>query len=497
MTKSLNIGARASLGKAWEGLILPIFLKDAENDPKWSYPRGLTEINTALKSYIERTATKVSKYKTIQFDLGPDKRVIVLFLPAKLLSYELLQSCRKVVELLTSFAANDIACYIPTSKSFYMDVVDGIVSASVAGSFRPKRYSKKSSPPPTKQKITIVVDKEQHHQYLGRAKKSKIVAEGTNMVRYLTMQAGNDLTPQGFKKTAKDLSQSEKLGFHFYSQAKLSQMGAGAFLAVCQGSAHTGSGIIKLSYVGKPNKKRKLTLIGKGITYDTGGVNLKPPAHMFGMHGDMGGAALALAFLITASRLQLPLDIDCYLAVADNAIGDRAYRPNDVIHSLSGKSIEVVHTDAEGRMVLADTIFLATKNKSDLVLDFATLTGSCVAAIGTTYMGCFSNSDHLANMAVSSGKNSGERVWSFPLDEDFGDCLESDVADLKQCRLKGGVDHIEAAWFLKQFLAEDRPWIHFDLSSCENDSGLGHVGTSVTGVGVRMLTLLIESYFGL
>jgi leucyl aminopeptidase len=161
---------------------------------------------------------------------------------------------------------------------------------------------------------------------------------------------------------------------------------------------------------------------------------------------------------------------------------------------MNGKTIEVIDTDAEGRMVLADTLCLASRDNPNLMLDFATLTGACVRAISTRYSGAFSNTPAFYPRLIELGQKSGERIWPFPLDEDFFEGLDSEIADTKQCREKGGVDHIEAAIFLKKFVDPKIPWIHLDLSSAENNGGLAHVPTTYTGFGVRIALSIIESF---
>ena len=200
-------------------------------------------------------------------------------------------------------------------------------------------------------------------------------------------------------------------------------MGAGAFVAVAQGSDEADAAIVRLRY--RARKARKaLALVGKGICFDTGGHNLKTARYMHGMHEDMNGSAVALGILLAATVAELPLDIDCWLAIAQNHLSPRAYKQNEVITALNGTTIEIVHTDAEGRMVLSDTLTLAAREKPDLIVDFATLTGSMHVALGDRYSGFFATSEELAQRALAAGLASGERVWPFPLDEDY-DMMES------------------------------------------------------------------------
>jgi leucyl aminopeptidase len=214
------------------------------------------------------------------------------------------------------------------------------------------------------------------------------------------------------------------------------------------------------------------------------------------MHEDMNGSGVALGILLAASELKLPLAIDCWLAIAENHISPSGYKQNDVVTALNGTTIEVTHTDAEGRMVLADTLTLAAKGKPELIVDFATLTGSMHTALGERYSGVFASSESLAQQAVEAGKDCGERVCVFPMDADYESALDSAVADIKQCTLEGAADHILAARFLKRFIG-DLPWLHVDLSASHCKGGLGAVASDVTGFGVgwgvSLLTGMINS----
>ena len=212
---------------------------------------------------------------------------------------------------------------------------------------------------------------------------------------------------------------------------------------------------------------------------------------MYTMHGDMQGSAVAVGTLLACSRTGAPLDIDCWLALSENEIGPRAYRPQEVVRASNGVTIQIVHSDAEGRMVLADTLALASRERPGLVLDFATLTGACVNALTERYSGAFTNRDDLHDAIVAAGRASGERVWCFPMDDDFDGEIESPVADVMQCTMDSKGDHILAARFLGRFVTAGVPWVHVDLSSSERKGGLAHVTTEFTGFGVRFATTLL------
>ena len=241
-----------------------------------------------------------------------------------------------------------------------------------------------------------------------------------------------------------------------------------------------------------PKAKKTIGLIGKGICFDTGGHNLKPARYMHGMHEDMNGSAVALGILLAASKRKLAVNIDCWLAIAQNHISPKAYKQNDIVTALNGTTIEIMHTDAEGRMVLADTLTLAARAKPDLMIDFATLTGSMAVAVGARYSGVLGNRDELLLRAVGVGKEVGERLCAFPLDDDYETALDSKVADIKQCTLDGDADHILAARFLKRFV-DDIPWLHIDLSASRCEGGLGIVASDVTGFGVAWGVRMLQA----
>ena len=320
-----------------------------------------------------------------------------------------------------------------------------------------------------------------------------ICAEGTNLARWLTALPPNILDSRGYRAALTQLARRHGLEMTWHGEAALRRAGANAFLAVAAGNESPVAGIAHLRY--RPGRRRgsppDLALIGKGILFDTGGVNLKPHRSMLDMHTDMGGSAVALATLIALAQLRVPIAADAWLAITENRIGPQAYRPQEVVRAANGVTIQVIHTDAEGRMVLADTLALAARTKPRLMLDFATLTGACVYSLTERMSGVFTNRPALSRVLLEAGRESGERVWTFPFDSDFDSDLESKVADILQCTADGKGDHILAARFLSRFVPEDIPWAHIDLSSATRTGGLGHVNTEVTGFGVRYALELI------
>ncbi len=310
-------------------------------------------------------------------------------------------------------------------------------------------------------------------------------AEGNVLCRELTVLPPNELTPGAYRLRIKALAKQHGWTREEYDFKRLRKMGAGAFCAVAQGSDERDAAIVHLQYR-HPQAKKTVALVGKGICFDTGGHNLKPARYMQGMHEDMNGSAVALGILLAATRAKLTVNIDCWMALAQNHLSPRAYKQNEVVTALNGTTIEIVHTDAEGRMVLSDALTLAAQCKSgkpDVIVDFATLTGSMHVALGSRYSGIFATSDTLARDALAAGVASGERVCAFPMDDDYDSALDSEIADVKQCTLDGEADHILAARLLQRF-TDKRPWIHVDLSAHSCKGGLGAVATDTNGFGV-------------
>ncbi len=320
------------------------------------------------------------------------------------------------------------------------------------------------------------------------------VAAGTNLARWLTALPPNILDARGYRRAITELARTHHLKLRWLDERALRRLGANAFLAVAAANDEPGAGIAHLSYrpaarSGAPD----VALVGKGILFDTGGVNVKSHRSMLDMHTDMAGSAVALATLVALADLRAPVAADAWLAITENRIGPHGYKPQDVIRAANGVTIQVIHSDAEGRMALADTLALAARTRPRFMIDFATLTGACVYALTERMSGVFTNRDPLVAKLVAAGNSSGERVWNFPFTEDYDQDLESKVADIVQCAVEGKGDHIHATRFLSRFVPAEIPWAHVDLSSATRHGGLAHVSTEVTGFGVRFaLDLLLR-----
>jgi leucyl aminopeptidase len=365
---------------------------------------------------------------------------------------------------------------------------EALLAAVLAGSAR--MPTMKSKPLPASALDTITLLREGTPLDVAR---SVAVDHGNHLARCLTMLPPNVLDTPNYRRALRTLAQRERWAFTFYDEAALKRLGAGAFLAVSRANEHRSAGIARLRYrpAGRGKTVPRLALVGKGICFDTGGINLKPHKSMYHMHEDMQGSAVALGTLLALSELRVPFEIDCWLAITENEIGAQAYRPQEVVRAANGVTIQVAHSDAEGRMVLADTLALAAREQPDMILDFATLTGACVTALTERYSGAFTNHVEWRTAIELAGRHSGERVWNFPMDEDFDSDLDSPIADILQCTPDSKGDHILAARFLNRFVPAEIPWIHLDLAASNRSGGLAHIGTDFTGFGVRYATHLL------
>ncbi|MCF6766495.1 leucyl aminopeptidase family protein [Thiotrichales bacterium 19S3-7] len=316
---------------------------------------------------------------------------------------------------------------------------------------------------------------------------------GNALARVLAATPTNFLKPSNYQLIIQELINRYKWDSTFYSYHQLKKMGANSFCAVARACPEEAF-IVHLKYR-HPKAKKLVSLVGKGICFDTGGVSLKQSQYMYNMHEDMQGSSVALGSLVALTEAKAEINVDCFLAVTLNLIDKEAYLLNEVITALNGTTIEVTDTDAEGRMALADTLHLASQENPDLLIDYATLTGAAVRAISTRYMALFTQSmDQLPNL-IETGIISGERAWPFPIPKDFNQMIKSEVADVLQCSTSPSADHILAACFLNRFIDHEKVkmWIHLDLAASMNKGGLGSVPSDYTGIGVFYTQALLKS----
>lgn len=325
------------------------------------------------------------------------------------------------------------------------------------------------------------------------ANKALVICEGVYMARDLTNDNADSVTPNFLAKVARGLEKgNSQIKTKILEKKQIEKEGMGLLLAVSQGAPHDPQMII-VEYKGNPKSKDKTVLIGKGVTFDTGGLNIKATGSMEMMKCDMSGAAVVLAAIKVASELKLKQNVTAVVPACENAIGPNSYKPGDVYKSLTGKTVEIGNTDAEGRLILADAMAYAVKYLNPTrIVDIATLTGAIEIALGNETTGLFSNDDVLAEALIRAGSTTFERVWRMPLYEEYKEQLRSEFADIRNHGGRPG-GSITASIFLQEFIGK-KPWAHLDIAGTAylNESRRYHPRFG-TGVGVRLLTEFLEN----
>ena len=322
-------------------------------------------------------------------------------------------------------------------------------------------------------------------------RRGRIVAEATNAARDLVNEPGNTLTPTELARRAREMIRGTGVRCRVLGPQELRRLRCGALLGVARGS-HEPPRLIVLDYPGTRRRQPHLGLVGKGITFDSGGISIKPAEHMESMKGDMAGAAAVIAATMAVARLKLPIRLTTVVPATENLPSGSAMKPGDVLRAMSGKTIEVINTDAEGRLVLADALHYARGRQVTHLVDAATLTGACVVGLGTLNSGAFTNNQALLDKVLAAGRGAGERIWSMPMDPEYGELIKSDIAEIKNTGgRKGGA--ITGAKFLEHFVG-DTPWVHLDIAGTfETDKEKGYQPKGATGVMVRtFVNLAVE-----
>ncbi len=320
-----------------------------------------------------------------------------------------------------------------------------------------------------------------------------LLSDAVNYTRQLSHQPANVLTPTSFAAEAKRLAGPGGIKCTVHNAAKLKQMKMGGLLAVGCGSVHAPC-LVQLNYRGAPKARTTTVLVGKAVTFDTGGYSIKPSAGLEEMKFDKCGGVTVLGAIKAAAALKLKCNLVGLIPVAENSVSDRAYRPGDILRMMSGKTVEVTNTDAEGRLILADALWYAqTKLKPTALIDLATLTGGVGVALGTAAAGIMSNDDNLAADLGEAGRRAHERLWRLPLWDDYRELIKSTEADIKNSAGKRAAHAIVGGMFLREFVKDDIPWAHLDIASVATlDTSNGITGKGATGFGVRLLVELLR-----
>ncbi len=319
--------------------------------------------------------------------------------------------------------------------------------------------------------------------------------EGVFLTRDLVSEPGNILHPDEY---AKRITKLRKFGLKVivYDQKKLRKLGMNALLGVGQGSIR-GSYLVTIEWNGAKNKSKPLAFVGKGVCFDTGGYSLKPAKFMEDMTYDMAGSATVVGLMKTLALRKSKINAVGVVGLVENMVSGNAQRPGDIVKSYSGKTIEVLNTDAEGRLVLADALtFTEEKFKPQFIVDLATLTGAIIVSLGSEYAGLFSNNDKLSKQLIEAGENVDEKLWRMPLNENFDKLINSKNADMQNINYVGGAGSTTAAQFLQRFIINKTPWAHLDIAGMAFSKYGGALNSGgATGYGVRLLNKLIEDNY--
>jgi leucyl aminopeptidase len=376
------------------------------------------------------------------------------------------------------------------SERFVQAIVEGALIGNISGDL----YGSKVEPTREIETLDLISELPDPPDFERAINLGTAMAEATNFARMLGYEPSNVMTPSELAHRAKEMAEREGLGFEALAEDEMKRLGMGALLAVSRGSQEPAR-LIVLSYEpgGSGDNSASsdlIALVGKGITFDSGGISIKPAAKMEDMKYDMGGGAAVIGAMQVIARQRPKIRVLGLVPASENLPSGRAVKPGDVVRSLSGKTIEVVNTDAEGRLVLADAITYAISRGATCIVDAATLTGACVVALGEARAAIMGTDRSLVDDLVKAGEQSGERIWPMPLDKEYGDIIRSDIADVKNVgnRTAGS---ITAGYFLKHF-AGSTPWAHLDIAGTAwTEQEKPYIEKGATGFGVRLMATFV------
>ena len=374
------------------------------------------------------------------------------------------------------------------SDDFIASAVEGAVLADLEND----RY--KTDPKKNEKQVASFAIQTDQKGAQAALDRGRILAEAQNFSRVLANEPANVLTPTLLAERATQMAAEFGLECEVLDQDRMRQLGMGALLGVAQGSAEPPALIvIRYKPASAPKSKDHLGLIGKGVTFDTGGISIKPSDGMEKMRYDMAGGAAVLGAMRAIAQIKPSIPVTALVPTVENMPGSKAQRPGDIVTSLSGKTVEVLNTDAEGRLILIDALTYAQRLGCTHLVDAATLTGAIVVALGSVNVGAFTNNEAFLNKLLTAAKAEGEKTWQLPMDEEYKELLKSTFADLHNIGGRAG-GSITAAWFIRDFVGET-PWIHLDIAGTAwLDDAKPYMAKGATGVGLRTFVRLAESW---
>ena len=472
------------------------FKKSPENlilfvDEKFSTSSLKKHISNSEHSFIlDLLKIKDTKQKIITFDINSKRKIILVSFKKNLPISDAENLGAKCYEIFKKNKKTEYRINTNTLHFKSKNIIGHFLHGIKLKSYKFEKYKTIKDD----KNINIVV----YGQNIPSSKeriKFNAIEEGTFYTRDLVSEPGNILHPDEY---AKRINSLKKFGLkiNIYDQKKLKKMGMNTLLGVGQGSIR-GSYLVTMEWKGLKNNSKPLAFVGKGVCFDTGGISLKPAKFMEDMTYDMAGSAVVVGLMKSLALRKAKINAVGVVGLVENMPGGNAQRPGDIVRSYSGKTIEILNTDAEGRLVLADALtYCEEKYKPKFIVDLATLTGAIIVSLGSEYAGLFSNDDTLSKQLSDVGKKVDEKVWRMPLNKNFDKLINSKNADMQNINYVGGAGSTTAAQFLQRFILKKTPWAHLDIAGMAFSKYGGALNSGgATGYGVRLLNKLIEDYY--
>ena len=434
--------------------------------------------------------TRDIKKKIVFFDISSKKKIILVSLKKNLTTTEVENLGASFFDQFKDSKVNNFRINSETLSSKEKNIIGHFIHGLKLKSYDFKKYKTKSK---TNNISLVIIGKNQ--PTIKDQIKFKAIEEGTFYTRDLVSEPGNILHPDEY---AKRLNSLRKYGLKVtvYNEKKLKKLRMNTLLGVGQGSIR-GSYLVTMEWNGLSKKSKPLAFVGKGVCFDTGGISLKPAKFMEDMTYDMAGSAVVVGLMKSLALRKAKINAVGVVGLVENMPGGNAQRPGDIVKSYSGKTVEILNTDAEGRLVLADALtYTEEKFKPKLIVDLATLTGAIIVSLGSEYAGLFSNDDKLSKQLINAGEKVEEKVWRMPLNENFDKLIDSKNADMQNINYVGGAGSTTAAQFLQRFILNKTPWAHLDIAGMAFSKYGGALNSGgATGYGVRLLNKLIEDHY--
>ncbi len=456
------------------------------------------QISNKIKVYLKNLKFKKKEEKIISFDISEKNKILFIKVKEKLVLNNFEELGANFYSFIKTNKIDKVNLYVDTIKSFklYKKNIELILRFIHGFSLKSYSFNKYKTQNKNIFYFLLKIVSSEKASLKNNYFSYKAIESGVFQARDLVSEPPNILYPKKYVEIIKKLS-SLGLKIQIYNESKMKKLGMLALLGVGQGSINE-SFLVTMEWRGnKKSKDKPLAFVGKGVCFDTGGISLKPARFMEEMKYDMAGSAAVVGLLKTLALRKAKVNVIGVVGLVENMPSGNAQKPGDVVKSYSGKTIEILNTDAEGRLVLSDALsFTEKKFKPKFIIDLATLTGAIVISLGEEYAGLFSNNDDLSNKIFGISKKIGEKVWRLPLNENYNKLMDSTVADVQNINYSGGAGSITAAQFLQRFIINKTPWAHLDIAGMafsKKASSLNPKGA--TGFGVRLLNKLIAEHY--